>query len=258
MAITKKVFGVCNPLSFTLMAVFVAFLLLCNCLVHNGLGRIYALVLQSYYYGVIREESSAHFAKNQMNVVVNQKDGAISTIEALLEQEHLFHQERTLKVAMGEEIFVVKRFDEEVGLRHLFTPAKGIRIWNLHQRLGGKKEVCSPCALFYGRKGRYIHSGLVFRDEGTPLNLFDKRIAIHKIKEVEQTLKNGGIYHGDIKRSNMLVTEDGSIKLIDFDGSCIFPKHSIVFHYMHEKDCQLFFKLPSNFSSSNSEGNSNI
>lgn len=166
---------------------------------------------------------------------------------------------RVSKIVVGNESFVIKEFFQPYGWWRLFTPNKGVRIWNMHKLVKDKVDVCQPIMLFYEKKKGHLYSGVVFQDEGISLNFLEKGIVSkQEIESLEKKMKREGVFHGDIKRSNLLVAKDESLKLIDLDGVCLFPQRSIIFYKMHRKDRKLFLQLATDFSCSDCESRGDI
>lgn len=196
-----------------------------------------------------------------MKIIVDQLDRREWLIQALGYQrpDDLVVYKRVSKIVSGNESFVVKEFFQPYGWWRLFVPNKGVRVWNMHKLAKGKVDVCQPVMLFYEEREKYIYSGVVFQDEGISLNFIGKgHVYKEELEFLEKKMEKGGILHGDIKPSNLLVTKDGSLKLIDLDGMSMFPRGSILFHNMHKRDKNLLLQLAANFGRSNRESGGDV
>ena len=48
-----------------------------------------------------------------------------------------------------------------------------------------------------------------------------------RVMDAYKALHEQGVLHGDIRRENVLVLGDGSVRIIDFDKASILPKEDI-------------------------------
>ena len=150
---------------------------------------------------------------------------------------------------------VVKRYNHKGlihSLRHTVKKSRARKAW-LHARRLGALNIATPTPVAYveQRKGHlvwqsylvteYVDGRLLYdfvRDDGIPEQ---RRLnAIRQVVELLDELWKHGLTHGDLKHTNVLITEDGPV-LTDLDAMAVH-RWKLLYRNRRKKDMDRFLR----------------
>ncbi len=145
------------------------------------------------------------------------------------------------EISIGEKLYIQKTFVEKGFLRTLFFSSKGLNFWNSGWKMQGKIETIKP-ALVYSKIDRFSRISIVLYPlEGRRIKeaIFDQTqqsLDHCSLSEIEKGLKKYRMYHSDLMIWNFIQIDRKGLKVIDLEDSILFPKYSLLFRKIHERD----------------------
>jgi len=185
-------------------------------------------------------------------------ENLIEQIETLLNTGQVIKDGDTCHVSRlvwNYEDVVVKRYNHKGlihSLRHTVKKSRARKAW-LHARRLGALNISTPRPVAYveHRKGHlvwqsylvteYVDGRLLYdfvRDDGIPeQERFD---AVRKVVKMLDELWKHGVTHGDLKHTNVLITENGPV-LTDLDAMAVH-RWKLLYRNRRKKDMERFLK----------------
>jgi tRNA A-37 threonylcarbamoyl transferase component Bud32 len=176
----------------------------------------------------------------------------IEQIDAMMDEGQILKNGNTCYVSRlmwnGKDV-VVKRYNHKGfihSLRHTIKKSRARRVW-LHGHRLGMLDIATPKPLAYIEqyKGKLVWKSYLITEyvEGQKLHDFlrnsniteeQRLMAIQQVKELLDKMGKYRITHGDLKHSNILITENGTV-LTDLDGMKVH-KWNRIYKLRHAKD----------------------
>lgn len=161
--------------------------------------------------------------------------GFIKKIDKLMEEGHILKHGNTCYVSHlnwnGKDV-VVKRYNHKGFFhttRHTIKKSRARRCW-LHGHRLGMLDIATPKPLAYIEqiKGKLVWKSYLVTEYIDGQKLYDflqnsnttkeqRQIINNQIKELLDEMEKNHITHGDLKHTNILITDNGSV-LTDLDG----------------------------------------
>lgn len=207
----------------------------------------------------LRTETGSYVAEFDSGFCAGVKPGnLIEQIEALLHTGQIIKDGDTCHVSRlvwNYKDVVVKRYNHKGfihSLRHTIKKSRARKAW-LHAQYLGAIGIATPKPLAYieHRKGLLVWQSYLVTEyvDGRMLHDFlrDDTVAdrqlrdvIRQVVELLDELWIHGVTHGDLKHTNVLVTEDGPV-LTDLDAMALH-RWTLLYRSRQKKDMERFLK----------------